>query len=63
MSLNTIGNVADLNDDGVVDLKDWDLFSDRWKWEQVLLAADLDRNGIVDERDFYMFVREWLWME
>ena len=61
MSLNEVGNICDLNHDGAVDLKDWGLFSEKWKWEKVLLAADLDRDGSMGVRDAYIFVGNWLW--
>ena len=61
MSLSNVGNVADLNHDGIVNLVDWGLFVDKWKSQQVLLAADLDRNGVVDIRDLYIFAINHLW--
>ncbi|KPK78236.1 MAG: hypothetical protein AMJ79_00020 [Phycisphaerae bacterium SM23_30] len=61
MSINEVGNICDLNHDGAVDLKDWGLFSEKWKWEKVLLAADLDRDGSMGVRDAYIFIGNWLW--
>jgi len=61
MSLATVGNVADLNHDGKVNLADWVLFNGHWLRAEVLQAADLDRDGVVDLRDFWLFQGEWLW--
>ncbi len=61
MSLNEVGNRADLNHDGVVDLRDWNLFGDKWAQVEVLLAADMDRDGVVGIRDWYIFWDNWLW--
>ncbi|MCP4708983.1 MAG: S8 family serine peptidase, partial [Planctomycetes bacterium] len=61
MSLSTMGNVADLNHDGIVNWEDWVLLSEKWLRAEVLQAADLDRNGVVDLGDLWMFSGEWLW--
>ena len=61
MSLSEVGNIADLNHDGAVDLRYWGLFGDKWAWEEVLLAADMDRDGVVGIRDWYIFWDNWLW--
>ena len=61
MSLSEVGNVADLNGDGVVDLVDWGLLGEKWSKEEVLLKADVNRDGVVDPRDLWVFVGEWLW--
>ncbi|MCP4713417.1 MAG: hypothetical protein GY869_32710, partial [Planctomycetes bacterium] len=61
MSLSSVGNVADLNGDGVVDFLDWGLLGKKWNYEQVLLKADLDRDGVVGVLDLWRFSLEWLW--
>ncbi|MCP4710708.1 MAG: hypothetical protein GY869_18950, partial [Planctomycetes bacterium] len=61
MSLSSVGNVADLNGDGVVDFLDWGMLGKKWMREEVLLQADLDRDGVVNIKDLYLFVGEWLW--
>ena len=61
MSLSNVGNKADLNHDGMVNLEDWGEFCHKWMFEQVLLAEDLDRNGRVDILDWCEFVKHWLW--
>ncbi len=60
MSLNSIGNIADLNHDGVVNFEDFAWFAKPWKIEQVLLAEDFDRNGVIDWMDFKILCDNWL---
>jgi len=55
-----IGNPADLNNDDIVDLLDFSIFSDAWKNKQFLLREDFDRNKIVDCNDLSIFVDNWL---
>ncbi|HUW20065.1 MAG TPA: right-handed parallel beta-helix repeat-containing protein [Sedimentisphaerales bacterium] len=59
MSLSTVGNIADLNNDGVVDWRDLYCMCGCWCAEQKLLAADLDRNGLVALGDFAIFAENW----
>jgi hypothetical protein len=61
MSLSSIGNVADLNNDGSVDFLDLDLFGDKWSVQKALLSQDMDRNGIVDGRDYAIIALNWFW--
>jgi hypothetical protein len=63
MSLSDVGNIADLNCDGVVNFLDFDYVANSWKIEQVLLPEDIDRNGLVDLADFSIFADNWLWQE
>ena len=63
MSLSMVGNVADLNGDGAVDLVDWGLFGEKWLRQEVLWAADLDRDGVVGLGDLWRFAEEWLWFK
>ncbi|MCP4712074.1 MAG: hypothetical protein GY869_25920 [Planctomycetes bacterium] len=63
MSLNFVGNKADMNCDGKVNLIDWNLFGEQWLKQDVLLKSDLNWNGLVDSSDLNMFIREWLWVE
>jgi len=51
MSLSDAGNIADLNADNAVQLRDFAKCTDRWLTMQVLLCEDLDRNGAVDFGD------------
>jgi hypothetical protein len=63
MSLSDIGNIADLNNDDIVDLADFSIFGDEWPNTKVLLKQDLDRNGLMDLRDLSIFAINWLWAE
>jgi len=60
MSLSEAGNIADLNNDDVVNYVDMRLFAEKWLWERVLLPEDLDRGGAVDFADFAIFAENWL---
>ena len=61
MSLSTVGNIANLNNDpcDTVDLNDLTVFVEKWCFEEYLLAEDLDRNGHVDFIDFAIFGNEY----
>ena len=61
MSLSGIGNVADLDNNNIVNLMDFSKFADVWGYEQVLLPEDFDRKGMVDCNDLSIFVDNWLW--
>ena len=63
MSLNLVGNVADLDHDNEVGVSDLLLFCDDWLRQEVLLDTDLNRNGVVDMADFAIFVEQWMWSE
>ena len=63
MSSSTVGNIADLNNNDIVNLKDFALFSGRWRVDEHLLREDLDRNGFVDFLDATIFIDSWLWEE
>jgi len=59
MSLVLVGNVADLNLDGVVDFRDVRIFGTRWPRAEELLREDLDRDGRVDVVDYSILVANW----
>jgi hypothetical protein len=61
MSLSGIGNVADLDNNNIVNLRDFSGFADAWQNEQILLPEDFDRKGMVDCNDLSIFVDNWLW--
>jgi len=61
MSRSCVGNIADLNHDDVVDFLDYNIFSNGWPVEQVLLASDLSRNGSMGIEDMEIFCDNWLW--
>jgi beta propeller repeat protein len=63
MSPSSLGNIADLNNDGVVSLRDFSEFGDSWGGQGILLFEDLNRDGSVDRIDLGLFVAEWLWQE
>ena len=61
MSPSTVGNIADLNSDGLVDFRDMTILTNQWSRQEILLPEDLDRNGIVDIKDYCIFADNWLW--
>jgi len=73
MSLLTVGNIGDLNNDDTVDFLDFANFAASWETHLPLftvlalgpppLREDLDRNKIVDCNDLSIFVNNWLWQE
>lgn len=63
MSLSDAGNIADLNNNDLVDYTDLRAFVNKWLYQQVLLAEDLNRNGVVNFLDFAIFTNNWLWQE
>jgi hypothetical protein len=63
MSSSTVGNIADLNYNDIVNLQDFALFSNGLGLYQHLLYEDLDRNGFVDFKDADLFFDSWLWEE
>ena len=62
MSLSTVGNIANLDNDpcDTVDFNDLKLFVGKWLDEEVLLPEDLDRNGTVNFVDYAIFAQQWL---
>ena len=63
MSLSSVGNAADLNNDGFVNYQDMKIFTGKWPVQEVLLREDLDRNGSVNFGDFCILAENWLWEE
>ena len=57
----SLGNVADLSNDDSVNYTDMMLFTDKWLFEEVLLAEDLNRDGFVNFIDFAIFADNWHW--
>jgi hypothetical protein len=55
-----VGNIADFDNDGLVNIHDWALFSQNWMLDNPLIPANLDRSAKVDEIDLILFVNEWL---
>jgi len=63
MSLSTVGNKADLNNNGVVDGEDLALLVEMWLVDDLLLAENINRNGLVNFSDWAEFAGQWLWEE
>ena len=63
MSLSDAGNIADLNNNDLVDYTDLMVLTGKWLCVQPLLPEDLDRDGFVNFIDFVFFANEWLWEE
>jgi len=59
MSLSTVGNVADLDLNELVDFHDLMLLAQMWPYDWPLLREDLDRNGRVDLPDYAMLTANW----
>lgn len=61
------GELADLNNDGEVNLEDFAVLASYWINENVCSAfdwcqnADLDRSGTVELLDLGIFIESWLW--
>ena len=62
MSLSSVDNIADLNNDPAnsVNFDDLGIFVIKWCKQQVLLAEDLNRNGMVNFVDYAIFADNWL---
>jgi len=61
MSLNdAVGNLADLNYDGLVNIEDFSLFAQRYPVDEILLVEDMNRDGTVDTIDLSILADEWL---
>jgi predicted outer membrane repeat protein len=63
MSLSTVGNKADLNNDGFVNAEDLDLFVEMWLVDDLLLAENINRKDLVNFSDWAEFAGQWLWEE
>jgi hypothetical protein len=59
MSLNSIGNIADLNLDGFKYFGDLELFVNKWLYEELFLPEDLNRDGLVDFYDLAILADNW----
>ncbi|MHC4556220.1 MAG: C10 family peptidase [Planctomycetota bacterium] len=63
MSLSTAGNVADLNNNDVVDGQDLLMLADVWLSEDIPLSEDINRDGVVNFPDFALLADDWLWQQ
>jgi hypothetical protein len=59
MSSSPAGNVADIDNDGLVDFNDMVLLTEMWLSDQVLLAEDINRDRIVNLADFAVLAGNW----
>ena len=59
MSLSTVGNIADIDNDDFVGVDDLDCFVEQWLQEAAPVKEDLDRNGFVDFSDFAVLGENW----
>jgi hypothetical protein len=61
MSVSTVGNIANLDNDpcDIIDFNDLAVFVEKWLHQEILLPEDLDRNGIVNLVDYAIFARQW----
>jgi hypothetical protein len=53
-------NVADLDENGVVDMMDFAFFANQWRQSGPGLAADFDKSLSVDFNDLEIFAGKWL---
>ena len=60
MSLSRQGNIAELNNDGIVDLLDYAVMARGWGLAKPLLREDLNRDGLVDSSDLIQMAGYWL---
>ncbi|OHB61069.1 MAG: hypothetical protein A2Y12_13740 [Planctomycetes bacterium GWF2_42_9] len=63
MSDSQIGNIADLNNDDIVNYADLMLLGEVWLNAESLLKADMDRDSNVDFLDYLVFANNWLWTQ
>jgi hypothetical protein len=54
-------NVADLNNDVVVDMRDMSVFADVWLAEERALVADMNVDSLINFLDFTFLAENWLW--
>jgi len=63
MSLSTIGNPADFNNDSFVNSDDLGLLAEMWLSDQMPLAEDINRDSMVNFSDWAEFANNWLWVD
>jgi hypothetical protein len=61
MSSSRLGNIADLNRDGIVNLIDYSYLIQHWQVEGILLSEDLNLDKHINSIDLSIFVDNWLW--
>ena len=60
LSSDGVESVADLTQDGRVNLLDWSSWQQNWQ-NPVSLSGDLNGDGIVDPDDLPLLFSDWLW--
>jgi hypothetical protein len=66
MGFHYVQAIADLNDDGVVDMRDVAILASQWQQEPSEPSADIapaGGDGMVDMPDLAALVDSWLWPE
>ncbi|MHC4397233.1 MAG: hypothetical protein ACYS1A_16470 [Planctomycetota bacterium] len=63
MSALAVGDIADLNNDDIVNLQDFACIAGAYQAEGFLLSEDLNRDNQVNGIDLSIFVGNWLWGE
>jgi len=60
MSSSIAGNIADFNNDNIVNLFDYAILAENWHVYKKLLREDINRDGVVDVSDLVRFAEQWL---
>ncbi len=63
LSASNVGNIADFNIDGIVNLADFSRLAELWLREGLLLNEDISRDGKINPADLELFIDNWLWEE
>ena len=61
MSPLPVGNIADLNNDDIVNFQDFACIAGALQTEGVLLSEDLNRDNKINGIDLSIFINNWLW--
>jgi hypothetical protein len=59
--IRTASNIADLDENMLVDFTDYAAFANQWLSEGTGLPGDFDDSGQVNWLDLKVFVDNWLW--
>ncbi len=63
LHITTVKGKPDINDDGIVEFKDYAVLASQWQQAPVVPSADVSGDGFVDAEDLRLFANEWLWAE
>jgi hypothetical protein len=61
MSLSTVGNPVDLNNDDTVDAMDLHVLTHQWLKVHTPLIEDINRDGVVNLPDLALLIDDWLY--